>query len=164
MEWDGVADRERFNDWYRRERDRFADLARDADWDGVFEVLGREPGWVNLPRPGLRSGFAPLHQAAWHGAGFSVVSRLIAHGAWRTQRTRDGRRPVDIARERGTRICWSCWSPSSYGRCPPRRTRWSVRSTRCCGTGPAAVSRRWSICCRRCRRSPRARTCGSCSG
>ncbi|OKK09068.1 ankyrin [Streptomyces sp. CB02400] len=101
MEWDGLTDREHFGDWYRQERDRFADRARDADWGGLFEELGRHPGWVNLPRPGNRSGFAPLHQAAWHGADFTVVSRLIAHGAWRTQHTRDGRRAVDIARERG---------------------------------------------------------------
>lgn len=101
MEWDGLTDRERYNDWYLKERDRFADLARDADWDGVFAELAEHPERVNLARPGNRSGFAPLHQAAWHGAGIGVVSRLIAHGAWRTQRTRDGRLPVDIARERG---------------------------------------------------------------
>ncbi|WP_052865521.1 ankyrin repeat domain-containing protein [Streptomyces niger] len=101
MEWDCLTDRERFNDWYLVERDRFADAARDADWNAVFEELEKEPRWVNLPRPGNRSGFAPLHQAAWHGASITVVSRLLAHGAWRTQRTRDGRRAVDIAREQG---------------------------------------------------------------
>lgn len=67
----------------------------------MFDRLGRHPGWADLPRPGNRSGFAPLHQAAWHGADFAVVSRLIAHGAFRTQRARDGRHPVDVARERG---------------------------------------------------------------
>lgn len=101
MEWDGLTDRERFNEWYLSERDRLSDTARDADWNGLFEELGRHPGRVNLPRPGNRSGFAALHQAAWHGADFAVVSRLLAHGAWRTQRTRDGRRAVDIAREQG---------------------------------------------------------------
>ncbi|MDT0387440.1 ankyrin repeat domain-containing protein [Streptomyces dubilierae] len=101
MEWDGLTDRERYGDRYLKERDRFADLARDADWDGLFAELVEHPERANLARPGNRSGFAPLHQAAWHGAGIAVVSRLIAHGAWRTRRTRDGRRPVDIARERG---------------------------------------------------------------
>ncbi|MGW8374847.1 ankyrin repeat domain-containing protein [Streptomyces sp. ODS28] len=101
IEWDGLTDRERYNDWYLRERDRCADAARDARWPDLFEELGKHPRRVNLPRPGQRSGFAPLHQAAWHGADFAVVSRLIAHGAWRTQLTRDGRRPVDIAREQG---------------------------------------------------------------
>ena len=101
VEWDGLTDRERYNDWYLKERDRVSDLARDADWEGLFGELVKNPERVNLARPGNRSGFAPLHQAAWHGATIAVVSRLIAHGAWRTQRTRDGRRPVDIARERG---------------------------------------------------------------
>ncbi|MGW5868508.1 ankyrin repeat domain-containing protein [Streptomyces sp. NPDC055239] len=101
MEWDGLNDRERYNDWYLKQRDRSADLARDADWNGLFEELGKHPAQANFARPGYRSGFAPLHQAAWHGADFAVVSRLIAHGAWRTQRTRDGRRAVDVARERG---------------------------------------------------------------
>ena len=101
MEWDGIADRERLSQWYRKERDRFSDTARDADWSGLFEELEKRPGWVNFPRPGRRSGFTPLHQAAWHGAEFPVVSRLIAHGAWRTQRARDGRRAVDVARDRG---------------------------------------------------------------
>ncbi|GGV81578.1 hypothetical protein GCM10010228_54860 [Streptomyces massasporeus] len=101
LPWDGLTDRDRFNQWYLDQRDEFSDLARDAAWSRLFEVLGERPEWVNLPRPGNRSGFSPLHQAAWHGADFAVVSRLIAHGAWRTQRTRDGRRPVDIAREQG---------------------------------------------------------------
>ncbi|MEU6762565.1 ankyrin repeat domain-containing protein [Streptomyces sp. NPDC046853] len=101
MEWDGLTDQERYNDWYRKERDRASDLARDGNWDGLFRELDAYPERVNLPRIGFRSGFAPLHQAAWHGADFAVASRLIAFGAWRTQRARDGRRPVDIAREQG---------------------------------------------------------------
>ncbi|NLU70453.1 ankyrin repeat domain-containing protein [Streptomyces sp. HNM0574] len=101
MDWDGLTDRGRYGKAFLEERDRFSDKARDADWTGMFEVLGKNAGWVNLPRPGNRTGFAPLHQAAWHGADFAVVSRLLAHGGWRTQRTRDGQRPVDVARERG---------------------------------------------------------------
>src|ERR1044072_5722405 len=101
LEWGSLTDRERFNEWYRKERDRFSDMARDADWSGLFEELGKHPERVNLPRIGNRSGFSPLHQAAWHGAEYAVVSRLIAHGAWRTHRSRDGRRAVDVAREQG---------------------------------------------------------------
>ncbi|MEV6617972.1 hypothetical protein AB0N31_29750 [Streptomyces sp. NPDC051051] len=148
-ERDGLTDRERFGDRCLQGRDRFADMARDADWNGLFEESGSRPEWVDPPLPGNRSGFAPLRQAAWHGADFAVVSRLIAHGAWRTQRTRDGRRAVDIARDRGTRVCWSCWSRSWCGASPPLPRRWSGASTRCCGTARAAASRRSSICCRR---------------
>ncbi|MFJ6541629.1 ankyrin repeat domain-containing protein [Streptomyces sp. NPDC091385] len=118
MQWDGLTDREQFGGMYLAERDRFADLARDADWDGVFGVLEEHPEWAGVPRPGNRSGFAPLHQAAWHGAGFAVVSRLIAHGAWRTQRARDGRRPVDVARERGHTRLVDLLTPVAVRRLP----------------------------------------------
>ncbi len=47
------------------------------------------------------SGFAPLHQAAWHGAPESVVERLLGLGAWRTLRTADGDTAADIAAARG---------------------------------------------------------------
>ncbi|MEV0239341.1 hypothetical protein AB0I06_05275 [Streptomyces sp. NPDC050674] len=59
LQWDGLTDRACFDDWYREERDRFADMARDAAWNRLFEALGERPEWVNLPRPGNRSGFSP---------------------------------------------------------------------------------------------------------
>src|SRR5690606_10579689 len=49
-----------------------------------------------------RSWFAPLHQAAWVGAPVGVVERLLRAGAWRSLRTADGDRPIDIACKRGS--------------------------------------------------------------
>ena len=31
MEWDALTEREP-NEWYREQRDRLSDMARDADW------------------------------------------------------------------------------------------------------------------------------------
>ncbi|UUA06582.1 MULTISPECIES: ankyrin repeat domain-containing protein [Streptomyces] len=118
MEWDGLTDRDRYGDWYLKARDRFSDLARDADWGGLFGELEENPRYVNLARPGSHSGFAPLHQAAWHGATIAVVSRLLAHGAWRTHRSRDGRLPVDIARERGHTHLLELLEPVAVRRLP----------------------------------------------
>ena len=56
---------------------------------------------VNQWRVGGSSWFAPLHQAAWHGASASVVSSLLERGALRSLRTRDGRTPYDVALARG---------------------------------------------------------------
>ncbi|WP_327072191.1 hypothetical protein OG196_00755 [Kitasatospora purpeofusca] len=50
---------------------------------------------------GGRSGWAPLHQAARHNAPTEVVERLLAAGAWRTLRSADGERPVDLATRLG---------------------------------------------------------------
>jgi hypothetical protein len=45
--------------------------------------------------------YAPLHQAAWHGAPTGIVQGLIEFGAWRTLQSSTGERPVDIAARRG---------------------------------------------------------------
>ncbi len=51
MQWDGLTDRGTFGDPYLEERDRFSDRARDADWNGVFAVLGEHPEWWTCPGP-----------------------------------------------------------------------------------------------------------------
>jgi hypothetical protein len=100
-EWPGVADRTAFNQAVVDAGDRLADAARAGAWDSVFAVLGEN--WVgpNHWRTGGQSLYAPLHQAAWHGAPLDVVVRLLDAGAWRSLREAAGKRPVDIARERG---------------------------------------------------------------
>jgi len=104
IEWLGVlVSRDAYNTELVAARDRLADSARAGDWDAVLRVLDE-----GLLRPGANDGrvegtswFGPLHQAAWLGAPEEVVQALIARGAWRSLRDAEGRRPVDIARERG---------------------------------------------------------------
>lgn len=98
---DGVHDRTRAPYRGLRVRHELADAARGYDWPRVLRILGDHPDCVNASRPGGRSRYAPLHQAAHGGAPAWVANRLIYMGAWRTLRTRDGERPVDIARRRG---------------------------------------------------------------
>jgi len=100
-EWDGVTLRSSLEPRFAQARDRLADAARDGDWAAVRGILDKWPEWVNCPRLEGRSGYTPLHQAAWHGAGTATVERLPAHGALRTQRTGDGERAADIAARRG---------------------------------------------------------------
>ena len=98
---DGVDERTRAPYRGLRMRHELADAARGYDWPRVLRILGDHPECVNASRPGGRSRYAPLHQAAHGGAPWWVANRLIDMGAWRTLRTRDGERPVDIARRRG---------------------------------------------------------------
>lgn len=81
-------------------RQQLADCAKQYDWPGVFAVLEAAPGLVNSARPGGKSWYAPLHQAAHTGAVVDVVERLVQLGAWRGLRNAAGERPVDIARRR----------------------------------------------------------------
>lgn len=122
MEWLGVLlPRDEHNPALVRARDRLADAAKAGRWDVVFRLLDADndadggadsdadgdggaswsaPG-VNDWRVGGRTFFAPLHQAAWLGAPESVIRGLLDRGALRTLPDAHGRRPVDIAHERG---------------------------------------------------------------
>lgn len=84
---------------------QLADRARDGSWDSVLTSLTESRPYLspNQWRPEGISHYAPLHQAAWHGAPLEVVKRLVELGAWRTLRTADGRRPLDIALGKGHR-------------------------------------------------------------
>lgn len=86
---------------YAAQRDRLADAARDGDWRTVLGIVDEQRAWVNTARLEGRSGYTPLHQAAWHGARAETVGRLLEAGGWRTLRTGDGARAVDIAAQRG---------------------------------------------------------------
>ena len=106
VEWHGVLlQRDELNSSYLASTDELADAARDGAWARMFDLLdGRGIEFtvgVNEWRRGGTSWFSPLHQAAWHGASASVVEDLVNRGAWRALRDAQGRRPIDIARERG---------------------------------------------------------------
>lgn len=76
--------------------------AKSGDWDALLEMIDRQPFLTaNRWRPDSASYYAPLHQAAWHGAPADVVLALVAAGAWRRLRTRKGETAADIARRKG---------------------------------------------------------------
>ncbi|WP_129336321.1 ankyrin repeat domain-containing protein [Cellulomonas endophytica] len=101
-EWRAETSRDRCSGWLLAEHDALADAARDARWAEVTRVLDDAKGVdVNGYRIGGTSWFAPLHQAAWHGAPVEVVDDLRRRGAWLSLPAADGRTPADVARERG---------------------------------------------------------------
>ena len=74
-------------------RDALADAARNGDWDRVFEVLEHDKNWINAPRLGSSSGYAPLHQAAWLGRHRPDGMAPITIRELLRLRTLPGRRP-----------------------------------------------------------------------
>jgi len=89
--WPGVLDPALLKEEVVARNHRLADAAKAGRWAEVFEVL--ELSWVSVNQWRLDgdSWFAPLHQAAWHGASTSVVAGLLERGALRSLPTRDGR-------------------------------------------------------------------------
>jgi hypothetical protein len=99
--WPGVIDPGLLKEEAVARNHRLADAAKAGRWPEVFEVL--DLPWVgpNSWRLGGSSWFAPLHQAAWHGAPAEVVSSLLSLGALRSLPARDGRTAYDVAAARG---------------------------------------------------------------
>ena len=101
-EWPGVTDPAALKPAVVESRHRLADRARAGDWGAVLRLVAEDP-WAgpNAWRTTGASLYAPLHQAAYMGAPVAVVERLVGLGAWRSLRTADGDRPLDLARARG---------------------------------------------------------------
>ncbi|MFJ1791104.1 hypothetical protein [Kitasatospora griseola] len=99
--WNGVAERGHFHEHVQTALDQASDAAYRGDWPAVLAAVAKSPDLANTRRTGGRSGWTPLHQAAWHGAPPEVVHQLLDAGGWRTLRATDGERPVDIAARLG---------------------------------------------------------------
>ncbi len=98
--WDGITQLDALNDDAAQARIALGDAAKSYDWPTVFELLSRHGEWVNASRPGGKSQFAPLHQAAHAGAPVEIAQRLLQMGAFRTLQNAQGRAPVDVAEKK----------------------------------------------------------------
>jgi hypothetical protein len=98
--WDGITKAETLGSETVKLRRNLADLGRDCKWDKLLTLLSDNPDLVNVTRPGGRSRYTPLHQAAYGGATVEVVGALLKLGAFRTAKNAAGERPVDLARKK----------------------------------------------------------------
>lgn len=110
--WDGITRVETLAEKGAQLRQALADAAKDHQWPKVLQILSKHPDLVNTTRPGGKSLYAPLHQAAHEGAPLSVVESLLQLGAFRTLRNAEGERPVDIAEKRNHTSLMEVLSPS----------------------------------------------------
>ena len=95
--WDGVTRADTLSPEAATVRHRLADAAKAYDWSTVLGLLKQDNQLINVTRLGGQSRYAVLHQAAHGSAPASVIEQLLNLGAWRTLRTAQGERPLDIA-------------------------------------------------------------------
>lgn len=114
--WFGYSDPAGLTEEGKQLLRHLADAARQGTWGEVFSVLDRNPDLVNVSRPGGRSAFTPLHQAAYHGA-TPAAQELVRRGAWLALRTTDGETAAEVAMRRGHRELAALLAPP---------TRWAV--------------------------------------
>jgi len=99
--WDGITRSATLRPEAAAQRHQLADAAKAYNWNSVLSLLAQNPELVNVTRPDGQSLYTSLHQAAHGGAPEQVVNRLVELGAWRTLRTAQDERAVDIARRKG---------------------------------------------------------------
>lgn len=99
--WDGVTRAETLKLQVAAARQRLADAAKAYDWSAALALLDENGQLINTTRLDGQSLYAVLHQSAHGGAPVEVVEQLLNLGAWRTLRTAQGERPVDIAERQG---------------------------------------------------------------
>lgn len=100
-EWDGITKSEVLRDDEVAIRHALADAAKQYNWKKTLEILAERPDLINVTRPDGRALYTPLHQTAHGNAPVEVVQQMIEMGAWRTLRTADDERAVDIAKRKG---------------------------------------------------------------
>lgn len=116
--WDGATHLGASGDSFVKTRSSLADAAKSCDWKSVFDLLAEHGECINSCRPGGKSWYTPLHQAAYSGAPLSVVQRLIKLGAFRTIENARGERPVDVAERNGHQHLLKVLEPALYHRVP----------------------------------------------
>ncbi|MEJ8827114.1 ankyrin repeat domain-containing protein [Variovorax humicola] len=102
----------------RRVRHELADAAKRLDWTRVLTLVADDEQLVNSVRPEGRSGFTPLHQAAYGNAPLDVVHRLISMNAARSVQNSNGERPIDVADRRGHQHLLDALAPHHWHKIP----------------------------------------------
>ncbi|CAE7519852.1 bacC, partial [Symbiodinium necroappetens] len=76
------------------ELEDFIAAAKDAEWEKVWEILERHPGYVNMRPPYRR--YSAIHQACFHGEA-DVVRKFVEE--WKADpllKTKDSETPEDV--------------------------------------------------------------------
>lgn len=100
--WRGIVDPELLYDDIVSDSHELSDAAQIGDWSTVFDMLD-DPDCdvdINWWRPGGKSWFTVLHQAAWHGAPNEVAAELIQRGALKSLTDARGRTAHDVRNDR----------------------------------------------------------------
>jgi len=100
IEWDGITRPECYRDDEIAIRHNLADAAKRYHWAAALEILADRPDLINATRLNGQSFYTPLHQAVHGNAPLDVVKQMIAIGSWRSLRTANGERALDIARRK----------------------------------------------------------------
>jgi hypothetical protein len=100
IEWCGVIKSDTFSKNERSIRKDLEQVIKTHKWDEVFTIFEKRPDLINAALLDNSSWYAPIHQLTAENSPIEVIEKLINMGAWRTFKTSDGYKAIDIANKK----------------------------------------------------------------
>jgi hypothetical protein len=97
VEWCGMVNADSFFENEQKTRKEFEQVIKSNKWDDVFSVLEQQPELINATFLDNPLWYSPLHHLTEENAPFDLIEKIISLGAWRTLKTFNGEKAIDIA-------------------------------------------------------------------
>jgi hypothetical protein len=111
VEWHGMVKSDSFSENIRRTRKEFEQVIKSNRWDDLFSVLELKPDLINATFLDNPLWYSPLHHLTEENAPAEIIEKTIRLGAWRTLKTLNGEKAIDIAFRNGRQELASLLTP-----------------------------------------------------
>jgi hypothetical protein len=111
VDWCGMVKSASFSEDARKTRKEFEKIIKSNRWDNVFSVLDQNPDLINAPFLDDPLWYSPLHHLTEENAPVEIIEKTISMGAWRTLKTLNNEKPMDIALRKGRQELISLLTP-----------------------------------------------------
>jgi hypothetical protein len=101
VEWHGMVKSDSFSETARKTRKEFEQVIKSNSWDDIFSVLEQNRDLINATFLDDPLWYSPLHYFIEENAPIELLEKTIGLGAWRTLKTRNDEKAIDIAHRNG---------------------------------------------------------------
>jgi len=101
IEWCGIIKSETFDEKERNLRENLEQVIKTHKWNDIFAFVEKRPDLINAAFLDNSSWYSPLHQLTAENSPAEVIEKIVSLGAWRTLKTFDGDKAIDIANNKG---------------------------------------------------------------
>ena len=114
VEWCGMVKSDSFSENARIMRKEFEQIIKSNRWDDVFSVLEQNPDLINATFLDNPLWYSPLPHLTEENAPVEIIEKTISLGAWRTLKTLNDEKAIDIALRKGRQELVRLLNPIYY--------------------------------------------------
>jgi hypothetical protein len=101
MDWCGIVKSGAFSKDEQNLRKEFERAIKEREWNNVFTILEKRRDLINAVFLDHSSWHSPIHQLALENSPVEIIEKFVNIGVWRTLKTLDGEKAIDIASRKG---------------------------------------------------------------